>query len=77
MPTTEERIERLEKDMWFGNGKPGMVTRMANQEKSTERFEETLIKHDKKLDMNTRLLMIGFGIIATLQWIVPYILRRH
>lgn len=76
----EERIKRLEKDMWYGNGLPGMVTRMANQEASTarsikdmEKIDKTLMHHDKKLDKLFWLVAIGVGILIALQFLAPLI----
>lgn len=36
---TEDRISALEKDMWRGNGKPGITTRLATLEDDVERLE--------------------------------------
>lgn len=38
----EVTIKRIEKDMYYGNGKPGMTTRMATMEDCTERIDNSL-----------------------------------
>lgn len=37
---TTRRLDRLEKDLWYGNGKPGLTTRMAAAETAIVRLEE-------------------------------------
>ena len=37
-----EKIARIEKDMYFGNGKPGLTTRMETVEKTSERIADSL-----------------------------------
>jgi hypothetical protein len=36
------RLSALEKDMWFGNGKPGITTRMAVMEDIVRRIDRNL-----------------------------------
>lgn len=42
--SNEERLYRLEKDMWFGNGKPGLTVRMALMEDCYEKLARNLSK---------------------------------
>ncbi len=57
-------VLRLEKDMYFGNGKPGMTTRMAAQETITEQIASSL-KWIVRLLVGTFLSGIA-GIIVAL-----------
>jgi len=71
------RLANLEKDMWFGNGKPGITTRMALMEdfkkdmQSTIRgMKEMISMSNKKTDRLTWLVAVGVGIVITLQFIL-------
>lgn len=54
----EEDVERLAKDMWFGNGLPGMTTRMAKVEGQVKVLEDLNKTKDSTLT-NRINLMIG------------------
>lgn len=72
MDDHEARITRLEKDMWFGNGQPGMTTRMKAVEDASDRTDTHLEKHDKKLDRLSWMVAVGLGIVITLQFILKH-----
>ena len=54
----EEDIRLLKKDMWYGNGLPGMTTRMKTVEDKVEKLEKRNETNDSTLT-NRMNLMIG------------------
>lgn len=44
------RLSKLEKDMWLGNGKPGLTTRMATVENILETNKEAEERRYRKQD---------------------------
>lgn len=53
-----KRIERIEKDMWYGNGKPGLTTRMESVESRMTTIEKYITERESRLQ-NRLNLMIG------------------
>lgn len=87
-------LDALKKDMWIGNGKPGVTTRLLQLEGAVDRLEATLAKFENTLDrvltdpngiisrINTKIdnqnkyIWIGIGILVTLQFVAPIILKE-
>lgn len=56
------RLLALEKDMWIGNGKPGLTTRMANVENTLEASKEAENRRYRKQD---RIEVLLWGALIT------------
>jgi hypothetical protein len=54
--------ERHEKDLYRGNGLPGITTRMANAEKSINALQDIL--HEMKTQRDTKMNLVLGGIIT-------------
>ena len=76
-----ELLQQLRKDMYFGNGLPGMTSRMLTVERCLNDLEremekmkidikEQMEKSDKKIDRLTWLVAVGVGILATLEFVL-------
>lgn len=46
----DDRIKRLEKDMWHGNGKPGMTTRMAVAEECMDTINANIARLNRNIE---------------------------
>lgn len=67
---------RHENVLFYGNGKPGLTTRMALVEEDVTKIEEnvdqiraTIQDAGKKTDRLSWLVAIGIGIVITLQFV--------
>lgn len=67
-------LERLEKDVYHGNGKPGLTTRMALMEDRADGFDETIDAFKRNFSKAVWVLIGGFGSILAAV-IVDIILR--
>jgi hypothetical protein len=61
----ERRICALEKDMWHGNGKPGVTTRVALMEDGMEEIKGM----KKSIDELKRNIYIGIGMLMALEFL--------
>lgn len=61
--TERARLDRVYNDVYFGNGLPGLVTRMKQSEDRHEAMDERCEKSDKKVD---RLGTMFWAIIVLL-----------
>lgn len=68
-PTTSGRIRKIEKDLYFGNGKPGITTRLELLEDAVDRIEQTLKDFQKGQDWLIRLVAGGL-ILAVLNMVI-------
>jgi hypothetical protein len=78
--TIRRDVDSQSKDLYKGNGKPGICTRVEVVEndikKVCERMDkqdEVLDKHDKKLDKLMWMVAIGVGILIACQFFAPTI----
>lgn len=63
--------------LFYGNGKPGLTTRMAVVEENVAKMEdsvkdikETILDAGKKTDRLSWLVAVGIGIVITLQFLL-------
>lgn len=56
------RLGKLEKDIWFGNGQPGLTTRMAAVEQTLKANKEAEERRYKKQD---RIEILVWGALIT------------
>lgn len=61
--TERARLDRVYNDVYFGNGLPGLVTRMKQSEDRHEAMDERCEKADKRMD---RLGIMFWAIIVLL-----------
>lgn len=61
---------RHEQDLYRGNGKPGLTTRMALMEDCVDKIDEAIQKSNRKTDQLSWLVAIGIGIVITLQFLL-------
>jgi hypothetical protein len=66
-------------DFYFGNGKPGITTRVQGLEDRVEDFEvdmskveKTLEAHNHKIDRLSWLIAVGIGVLITLQFLLKH-----
>jgi hypothetical protein len=62
----EGRISKVEKDLWVGNGKPGLTTRIALVEESMEDIKGM----KKSIEELKRNVYIGIGILIALEFLL-------
>lgn len=62
MPQESEIVRRMEKDLYYGNGKPGICTRMEVAEGHIEGVTERLDNIDKKF---WALILLALTILGT------------
>lgn len=75
----QEDLRRLKKDMWFGNGLPGMTTRMKTAEDRLDNLEKYNEVRDTTLTSRMNL-MIGalFSLAAAVvSAVVVQLLFKH
>lgn len=60
-----EMVERHEKDLYRGNGLPGITTRMQNAENRVSAIERLIAEQAKKRDTKLNLVLGGIVTIAT------------
>lgn len=61
----DEKVKQIFKDMYFGNGKPGLTTRMETMERTTAKIADSL-KWIVRLLVGTLLSVIGATIVAVI-----------
>lgn len=54
----------------YGNGKPGLTTRMAVVEEKVDKIDEAIESNGKKTDRLSWLVAIGIGIVIALQFLL-------
>ena len=54
----EARIQRIEKDLWFGNGKRGLTTRMQQVEDKLDDMKHSMTEYNRNA-FQMKLLLIG------------------
>jgi hypothetical protein len=59
-----EQIERHERDLYRGNGLPGLTTRIQIVEGRMERFEKWLTDSDKRREVKQNLILGGIITLA-------------
>lgn len=67
--SASSRFRKMEKDLYHGNGKPGICTRLELLEDAVSRTEEALEKFQKGQDRITWLIVSGV-ILAVLNMVV-------
>lgn len=76
-------LQKHEQDLYRGNGKPGLTTRMALVEDNVAKIEDsvdtinqTIEKNGKKTDRLSWLVAIGIGIVITLQFVFLAMVKK-
>ncbi|MHB1952143.1 MAG: hypothetical protein ACYCOU_00220 [Sulfobacillus sp.] len=69
--TMEETIREIRKDLYVGNGRPGMTYRMASVEKDIEGIHEREERRSRKLDR------IEAGILAGIVLMILNLIATH
>ena len=67
----EEKLDKHDKDLYTGNGKPGLTTRMLIQEQAMDKRE----KADEK--MKNWIVTLVFLVLATLFTLIGNLVKGH
>lgn len=62
----EKRLDRVYNDVYFGNGKPGLTTRMQSVEERQDAMDERCDKSDKKFDRMQAMLWTMIVLLLTI-----------
>lgn len=68
----EERFQRIEKDLWYGNGKRGLTTRMQQVEDKIENMSKSAEQAEKN-SFQIKLLLIGAIVTAIAAAIISHV----
>lgn len=78
----DRRLSSVEKDLYRGNGKPGITIRLAVLEECVDKIDETikgmsdrLDKSNRKQDRLTWLVAVGVGIVITMQFVLTFAVK--
>lgn len=58
------RVERLEKDMWYGNGKPGITTRTESLESRVTIIEKYINERESRLQARMNIMITAIFTLA-------------
>jgi len=71
------RLGRVEKDLYYGNGKPGITTRIQQNEDCLEQHGERMDAHDRRIDgVDTKFWAIILLLITLLAGVVVDITEK-
>lgn len=63
-------LQKHDRDLYHGNGKPGLTTRIALLEECVDKIDEAIQNAARKTDRLTWLVAVGVGILITLQFVL-------
>ncbi len=69
------RLDRLEKDMWYGNGKPGITTRVSDLEARVTTLER--YNHDRDMKMQRRMNVLIAAICSLAAAVFLQLIFKH
>jgi hypothetical protein len=71
----EDRISKLERDMWHGNGKSGVTTRLEKLEDNVQRLFNYNEKRDARNDKKFNIILTGI-VSLLVAVVVDFLFRK-